>query len=422
MNSSQLVNNLNDKYFGGSLSPQFLLKLQQFPVERQDVHDFIERMFGFMKMSGMQAKDLSLLHADIMGTLLARILPGAWEGRIPPITVQGRHAIIDRYVKVNNWLDTDGKSMLDIGCGFPPFTTIESSEYLDDWDILGADPSLPDYLVYDAEGNYATFDENKSIVYFQPAIPSIENWNKLLEDSRATSAKFETLLDNLLKSPKMDGFPRLEINPIINFQTDKLSFVKGGIGQIDIESKDVIRCFNVLYYFDKNFQKQALQWFNENLNEGGIAIVGGDWAGSTECYYNVYKKVGNKLENKELAFSVDCISPFAIVTWFANYADDPQKLELMKIVGLIKSDKKFMDTFYKFHDAQHAKYNLCPRDEHGYYGEVDPTLSPLELWMRVKGMLDEMVEEGFPEMVVEVLVEAGYKARVNEVNHIAIEI
>ena len=193
-------------------------------------------MFVMVSSNGMQAKDLSLHQADILGTLLARILPGVWEGRVPPITLHGRHAVIDQYIKTNPWISSDGKSMLDIGCGFPPFTTIETANYLDDWNITGADPSLPAYPIYDAEGNYATLDENKSTVYFQPAIPSVENWNKLLSNSTVTKSSFENLLDELLNHSNNNGFPRLEINPIKTHETERLSFIKGGIGQIGMDS------------------------------------------------------------------------------------------------------------------------------------------------------------------------------------------
>jgi len=168
INTSEFVKDLNHKYFNGELSSEFQDKLQQLPIDRPDVFAFIERMFGFITQSGIPAKDLSLLHAEILGTLLARILPGAWEGRVPPITVQGRHAVIDHYIKSNAWLSSGGKSMLDIGCGFPPFTTTEAATYLSDWTFTGADPSLPAYLIYDKEGNYATLNEDKSTVYFQP--------------------------------------------------------------------------------------------------------------------------------------------------------------------------------------------------------------------------------------------------------------
>jgi SAM-dependent methyltransferase len=421
MNTREFVNDLNNRFFNGELSEPFQDKLSQLPIDRPDVFAFVERMFSLIRSNGMPAKDLSLQHAEVLGTLLARILPGAWEGRVPPITVQGRHAVIDQYIKKNNWISSAGKSMLDIGCGFPPFTTIETSNYLSDWNITGADISMPAYLIYDSEGNYATLDENKSTVYFQPAIPSLENWNKLLSNSSATKKHFENLLDELLDHSNGEGFPRLERDPIKTYETEKLSFIKGGIGQLDITPKDVIRCFNVLYYFDDNFQQNAIKWFAENINEGGILLFGGDWAASTECYYNIYKKTGNELVNKAFAFSIDCICPFGIVTWYGLHDDDRQKAELVKYISIIRKDKGFMDAFYTFHDAQRLKYKICPRDEQGYYGVVDPSIQPQDLGLSAGKMLSELNEEGFNQKAVNILNDAGLNARVNEVGHIAIE-
>lgn len=420
MNTNAFVQDLNDRFFKGELSEPFQEKLRQLPMDRPDVYAFIERIFGFAHLNGSPAKDLSLQQATTMGTLLARILPGAWEGRVPPITLQGRHAVIDQYIKKNHWLSSPGKSMLDIGCGFPPFTTIESAQYLSDWNIIGADPSLPAYLIYDAEGNYATLDEDKSTVYFQPAVPTFENWNKLLSNSTDTKKHFENLLDELLVHSNGLEFPRLERDPIKNYETNQLSFIKGGIGQIDTKPKDVIRCFNVLYYFDHQFQDNAIQWFADNTSEGGIVLFGGDWAASTECYYHIYKKIDHQLVKKEFAFSIDCICPFGIVTWYAMH-DDPQKVELAGYIRIIRSDSSFMNAFYAFHDAQRQKYRICPRDEQGYYGMIDPSIPPQDLYTLAGTILTELMDAGFHQKAVDVLKNAGLKARVNEVGHIAVE-
>ena len=423
MNTIEFVKDLNNRFFQGELSTQFLDKLQQLPIDRPDVFAFVQRMFGFMSSAGIPAKDMSVLIGEILGTLLARILPGAWEGRVPPITLPGRHAIIDQYIKTNQWIDSGSKSMLDIGCGFPPHTTIETTNYFPDWNITGADPSFPVYLLYDTEGNYATLDENKSTVYFQPAIPSVENWNKLLHNAAATKDRFENLLDELLNESNQDSssLPRLENNPIKTYETEKLSFISGGIGLIDIESKDVIRCFNVLYYFNDTFFENALKWFCENTIEGGLILIGGNWAISTECYYNVYQKNGNQLVTREFAFSLDCICPFGIVAWYANHDDDRQKAELVKYISVIRKDKVFMGAFYAFHDAQRVKYGICPRDKQGNYGVVDPSIDPLNLWHLVSKVLNELNESGLNQKAVDVLNNAGLKARVNEVGHVAVE-
>ncbi len=418
--TTEFVNELNHKFFKGELPLLFLEKLALLPIDRPDVFAFVQRMFRNMNQAGMPATDMNLLQADILGTLLARILPGAWEGRVPPITVMGRHAEIDAYIKKNTWCSSGGKSMLDIGCGFPPYTTVETAAYLPDWHITGADPSLPYYLLYDAEGNYATFDEDSAIVYFQPAIPSIENWNKLLADTVATKNHFNNLLAELLAHPNDEGYPKLEHNPIANYETEKLSFIRGGIGSVDTSPKDVIRCFNVLYYFDDSFQEKALTWFAEKTTEGGIVLIGGDWSGSTESYYDVYKKTGDRLINKAFAFSIDCICPLGIVTWYTNHDDDRQKKELIKYISMLRHNKPFMAAFYAFHDAQRLQYNFCPRNAQGYYDNVDPNIQPQDLWLKASIMLKELNEAGLNQMAVNVLLENGLQATVNEVGHIEV--
>lgn len=166
MNTKEFVTDLNTRFFNGELSKQFVDKLLQLPIDRPDVFAFAERMFGFMSSAGMPAKDMSVVLGEILGTLLGRILPDAWEGRVPPITLQGRHAIVDQYIKTNPWISSGNKSMLDVGCGFPPYTTLETANYFPGWSITGLDPSLPVYLIYDTEGNYATLEKTNQRYIF----------------------------------------------------------------------------------------------------------------------------------------------------------------------------------------------------------------------------------------------------------------
>ena len=85
-------------------------------------------------------------------------------------------------------------------------------------------------------------------------------------------------------------------------------------------------------------------------------------------------KNDNQLVTKKFAFSLNCICPFGIVTWYANHDDDRQKAELVKYISVIRMDKSFMGAFYSFHDAQRVKYGICPRDNRGNYGVVDPSI------------------------------------------------
>jgi len=424
MDSQHFVNKLNKDFFNGALSPEFTAKLSLLPIDRPDVYAMVQRMFGLMNKAGFPAQDLSIMVGEVLGTLLSRILPGAWEGRVPPITIPGRHKAVDQYIKKRMKEVSGTRSMLDIGCGFPPYTTLETSEALTGWQITAADPSLPTYLVYDEDGNYATFDEEKALVYFQPAIPNVENWNNLLSDTDRTRARFKNLLTELLNSngKEFTGNCRLETDPVLAYETDKLSFVRGGIGEAELEPADCIRCFNVLYYFDNDFYQNALKWFESKLNEGGMLLVGGNWALSSECYYHEYQKINGRLMAKEFAFSIDALCPFGILTWYGNYDDNLQTGALAKYLTILRQDKPFMDAFYMLNDELRAKYGVCPRDTRGYYGDADPALSPEELWLRVAKVVDELNEAGFNQKAAEVLKKAGLEARVNEVGHIAIRL
>lgn len=423
MDVQQFVKELNNDFFNGRLSAAFTEQLLQLPMDRPDVFAMMRRMFSFMNQADFPALDASVMMGEVLGALLARILPGAWEGRVPPITVPGRHKVIDEYIQNRIGNTAGSKSMLDIGCGFPPYTTLDSSKLLSDWKIIAADPSLPVYLVYDEQENYATLDAEKNVIYFQPSIPSVENWNELLSDTKATKDRFKKLLDQLLAQPHTspNGYPRLEIDPIKTYETDKLTFLRGGIGQVEMEPVDCIRCFNVLYYFDDAFFQNALQWFSTKTKEGGLVLIGGNWAASSECYYHVYQKEDGHLIEKEFAFSIDTLCPFGVVTWYANHDGDMQTSQLMHLLGIIRKDKFFMDEFYALNDELRANYRVCPRDDDGYYGNVDPSISPLELWQLVEKIINELNEAGFNHKAAEVLNQAGLKARINEVGHIAID-
>ena len=123
MAEPRYVDQLNQKFFEGALSPAFMDGLSALPTDRPDVRLFIERMCRLLLEAGGNARDLTALHGEVFGSLLSRILPGAWEGRVPPITLAGRHRTIDQYVGSNKWLScVEGGNLLDLGCGFPPHT------------------------------------------------------------------------------------------------------------------------------------------------------------------------------------------------------------------------------------------------------------------------------------------------------------
>ena len=97
------IEQLNREIFGGELAPEVLELMQGVDQERSEVREFVDRMFRLMQRARLEARDFSRLLAWEVGSILPKILPGAWGGSVPPITLERRHAIIDRYMGCNRW-------------------------------------------------------------------------------------------------------------------------------------------------------------------------------------------------------------------------------------------------------------------------------------------------------------------------------
>ena len=426
MPDDTFVDSMNREYFSGGLSPGFLAGLRGLPTERDDVRAFVERMFRFMDQAEMTAGDLSVLQGEILGSLLARILPGAWQGRVPPITVKGRHQKIDELVQRSRYLGPrESGSMLDLGCGFPPETTIDSAERLKGWTIHGADPSMPAFMVHDPNGAYATFDSRGEMIYCQPSSPTVENWNALLADPDATLRRFREIQHGFGEAStgvneRPDG-AKLTIDPKRSYERPGLTFGVGGIGQVDKTGFDVVRCFNVMYYFNDDFRQKALEWFASILNPGGVLIIGGDWAFTTECRYFVYQHDGDAMPAREFAFSLDNVVPFGLVPFFALHDNDRGLTLLARLVRTLRRDESFRGRYYELADRLRAEHGVCPRGEDGAYGTVSSDLDPAELWPRALAV-SETISAEMGEEAVSILKRAGWESWINEIGVVSVSL
>ena len=427
----EYVAELNDRFFAGRLSPAFQEKLADLPADRADVRTIVERLFRMMRRGGFDASDLSPSQGAFLGSMVARVLPGAWGGRIPPITFADRHCKIDQYVSANPWLPvTESGALLDLGCGFPPLTTVQTADHLPGWRIWGIDPLIPGYLLYDDRGNYAIFDDQKRAQYFQPIVPSGTNWDLLLSNADDTRSRFEALLEVLLAGEPVgtsrsltpiekDG-ARLLVDPVRHYGRSNLAFAVGSIGSAPLDRVDVARCFNVLGYYDDDFRAQALGWFQGILREGGLLICGSNVGRSAACRYFVYQKVGGRLRTREFAFGIDNLCPQSINPWYAQHEDDREVALLMDLVRALRADREFTARLRERNDALRAEYGISPRQADGYYGESDPTLLPWELSDRAALIGERLDEEDFTEQAATILTQAGHDARRNQVGHVAI--
>ncbi len=428
MSARDYAEQLSTTYFDGRLAPAVVDRLAELPVERDDVRAFVERMFREMRRSGFPATEVSVLQADVLSSLLSRLLPGTWAGRVPPITVAGRHKKLDELVLHTAQADGLGRTFIDIACGFPPLTTIDTADALQGWQITGIDRALPAYLVNDALDNYAVFDLDGHATYFQPVNPSVDKWTALLGDWEGSRRRFEALLQSLLaerdhSAPGIDyvelGGASLQVNPAHAYERPNLRFVASDLADAKTEPADVVRCCNMLLYFDDAFRTAAMPQLGALVREGGLLVCGTDWAFTTEARYFTYRKRQGALADGQFAFSIDCLAPLAIVPWYTLHDDDRELALLGTLTQALRSDHAFIDRFTSRSDELRAAMSLCPRGTDGYYEATLPDGPPGEVWNRAAALSEQLAAE-FAGPATDVLGRAGWRAHANPVGHVTV--
>src|SRR5205823_14766771 len=130
----------NKQYFNGQLSPEVMEILESLQFQHPEQAAFAERIIRFMYQSAFPARDFSSFLAWAISFLPSRMLPSAWGGVIPSLTMAGRHRLIDDFLRTNSYSSIrDGGTLLDIGCGFPPITAVELAAAFPRNEIVGAD-------------------------------------------------------------------------------------------------------------------------------------------------------------------------------------------------------------------------------------------------------------------------------------------
>jgi SAM-dependent methyltransferase len=388
------------------------------------VRDFVERAFRLMAISKFDARDFTPFTARFFSVIAPGILPGAWGGMVPPFTLPGRHKKIDAYLRANEWAKFEpGMTMLDVGCGFPPQTSIDAAEAFPDWRIVGVDPTFGEYLLYDERENYALLDDAGNVRYFQASRP--EEFMRLYTDREATIQHFVKAFAELLpRLPADDGKlstaehegRRLVRHPLSAYERPNLKFVQGGFGSTDLPEADVVRSFNVLIYYDGDFRRAADEWVARVLRPGGLFVAGRDDAETLNAYYSVHRSEEGRLVEKEFAFGLETMRH---AVWFTIHDGERETWRLAELLGILRSDREFLREYDMRLDSLLAENRLALRDENGHLAEPP---EPIEM-AKVLPLYHEIIhklEAEFADRAVAVLRRAGLHAWRNPVGHIAV--
>lgn len=420
-------NDLVEQFLGQSLPPPMAeaITLAELPADAQAL---IRRMLAFMKRARFPVTDFNIFLIQMLATMVPGVLPCSWGGRIPPLTVPGRHRKLDVYITAREWPPTRMPPVfVDLGCGFPPVTTVDTARTFPDWKVFGVDRFFAEYVVYDNEGHYACFDTEGRYQYFQPLMTP--GGMTLYTDPAATRAHFETLFEELF--PRLPGSGndaretvtrnghRLVRHQIREFETDNLAFVEADIEKLKLPPAQVIRCMNVLVYFRPPVREKMRRRIGALLGEGGLLIAGTSGFG-IDARYTVYQKEGNAIVPCEFAFGLENLRSWGIMPYFTIRDGDREATLLAKLMGTIRADPSYWPALSNRVDTLLDQKGISRRGPNGFLQPPPEEIPRTEIRDRMAALWRQIVKERFLAGARETLERAGYTAWENAAGDIAI--
>lgn len=395
-----------------------------------EARSFLRRALALMKTSGYSTKNFSPHLIRWLVTTVPNMLPAAWGGRIPPITIPGRHKKFDDYIStVFGYAMDEPHIYVDIGCGFPPLTTTETARRFGHWFVYGVDKSFAKYVLYDENDHHACFDAQGGFQYFQ-AMNNIRG-RALYADPEAARRHFNTLfwtLHPLLKHNR-DGKSevvekdrcRLIRNHIRDFEMSNLKLIEKDVADVELPPAKVVRCMNLFIYFDADTRREMLVNAGRLLDDGGLLLVGSNGFG-IQSRYAVYENSQSGLWPREFSFSLDNLGHIVFMPWLTVQDIDPEAELLAQLTGAIRKHRPFWEKFSARLDDLFRDHSICRRGSDGRL-HFQTNEMPIAEYLEKNALVWHQMEvEGYTEAAIDALNHNGYAAWKNPVGDIAIPV
>lgn len=364
----EIVAGWNRDYFGGELSQACLAEFDQIDAEDRELVDFADTWLFYFHMAGGRAKDCSPLGSRFFAKIAKSYMPSLWA-KIPPITRGRRLRVIDRVVHEVLGIPSDQAiDFLDVGCGYPPVTTVETAELCPAWTCVGIDPNFPASILFDSEGTGACFDEAGTLVYIQYLGGDLQpDVGRVERDRERFALEWDKIQGNPSLREELIRGERLAGDPIKHYEGRNLTFRAGtltGLGAY--QTFDLIRCMNVFMYFAGQGILENIRHAKSLLGDSGMFICGSVPEGGAAARYLAYQKCGTALVPRLFGMDLGKLSQRDGNGWWAFHKDQPDPLFLAKVVRLVSDDRDRFGQVSSVVDRLEHEFGYSHRDPDGY--------------------------------------------------------
>lgn len=368
----EIVARWNEDYFGRKLSQACLEEFDQIDTQDRELVNFVDTFLFYWNMAGLEARNCSPLAARFLSRMAKSYMPSLWA-KIPPITSEERLQIIDHVVQDVLGISADQDiRFLDIGCGYPPVTTIETSNACPKWTCVGTDPNFPASILFDADKAVGCFDEIGTLVYIQYLEGALQpSPEKVEQDKQRLTLEGQRIQsDNLLKNTLLED-EQFVVDPVKHYERDNLSFHTTTLLEFATDEPfDLIRCMNVFMYFDRNAILDNIKQAKMLLRDSGMFIFGNVIESGYASRYVVYQKCGTTLTPKLFGMDLGKLNQKDGNGWWAFHRDQPDTLFLAKVVRLVAENEELFGKVLEASDRVEQEFGYSFRDQDGYLKET----------------------------------------------------